>query len=232
MLDSRYRFWRRLHALSGALPVALFLIFHFATNAVAIAGPEAFNRIAARLDRLPWVGALEIAAIAVPILFHIVIGVLLGNTAQGAGDASPYSGARTLMVQRVTGGFLVVFAIFHVWGIRLAPELGQTDLFTLTRDLLQHRGLLVFYGLGVLAASIHFGIGLLGSLTLWDLPRGPRARRAAVRVAWCAAVVMALTGGNALLAFVSRPARWLEPKDLYVSGSSAARSSGAPSTSP
>ena len=215
MQDSRYRSWRRLHALSGAVPVAAFLVFHYATNAVAIAGPEAFNRLAERLETLPWVRTLEVVAIALPLLFHIVLGVLLGNTRQGAGDEAAYPAPGLMRVQRVTGGFLVVFVIFHVWGIRLAPEHGSTDLFTLTAEMLGHRGMFLFHALGVLAASIHFGVGLAATLALRsDRPGLAPLRRTAL--AWIASAAMTLVGWNALFAFVSRSARWLEPRDQWV----------------
>jgi succinate dehydrogenase / fumarate reductase cytochrome b subunit len=214
MQDSRYRSWRRLHALSGAVPVAVFLVFHYATNAAAIAGPDAFNRLAGKLEDLPWVRTLEVVAIALPLLFHIVLGVLLGNTRQGAGDDTAYPRPGWMRLQRATGGFLVVFVIFHVWGIRLAPEHGRSDLFTLTSDLLEHRGLLVFHALGVLAASLHFGVGLAATLALRAPQPGRAPRR--VAVAWIATAAMTLLGWNALFAFVSRSARWLEPRDPWV----------------
>lgn len=221
MLDHDYRRWRRIHALSGAVPVALFLIFHFATNAVAIAGPAAFNRLAERLDRLPFVRIVELGAIALPLLFHVVLGILLSNTAQGAGDARPYPRPAMLMWQRVTGAVLVVFVIFHVWGIRLSPDLlvKKRDLFTVTSAFLSHAGLFAFHALGVLAASIHLGLGLVGAAWNWTFPARDAARARRAGLAWAVAVAMTLVGWMALAAFVSRPARWLEGPGAAVPGS-------------
>jgi succinate dehydrogenase / fumarate reductase cytochrome b subunit len=115
-------------------------------------------------------------------------------------------------VQRATGGFLVVYVSFHVWGLRFAPDLlaGKLDLFAVTRRELEPPAMLVFYVLGVLAASVHFGVGWAGVAGYWDLAPSPPAR-AWGRVALAASVVLAALGLNALFAFVSRPARWLEP---------------------
>lgn len=206
--DRQYQRWRRLQILSGALPVAVFLVFHFLTNGAALAGPDAFNGLAARLDRLPWIRPLEILGVALPIALHVVLGLLLGDTAQGAGDARLYPRPWMMAAQRATGGFLVVYAIFHVWGIRLAPapESGPRDLFTITRTQLEHPGMFVFYALAVIAASLHLGLGMLAASD----EDGARARRRTPAPVWIATVLMAAIGLNALLAFVSRPARWLE----------------------
>ena len=35
--------WRRLHSLSGIIPVGAFLLFHIFENLSALRGPEAYN---------------------------------------------------------------------------------------------------------------------------------------------------------------------------------------------
>jgi succinate dehydrogenase / fumarate reductase, cytochrome b subunit len=208
--DSSYRRWRRLHVLSSALPVGLFLALHLLNNAVAIAGPDTFNEVAARLDRFPAIRWIEALAIAAPLLLHVTLGILLGNTAQGAGDASPYARRWMMVAQRATGGWLVVFVAFHVWGIRLAspPESGPSDLFSVTRAQLEHPGLFVLYATGVLSAALHFGLGVHATIALWDPQLA--LRRRSLGAAWVATVLLAAIGLHAQLAFVSPKARWLE----------------------
>lgn len=213
MKESTYRTWRRIHALSGVLPVGIFLVVHFATNATSIAGREAFLRTADRLERLPYRGALEIGAIAVPLLFHVVLGILLSDSAYGVDECTRYPRPWMMWAQRATGGLLVVYVIFHVWGIRFSPDLlaGKLDLYAVTHKTLEHPGMLVFYVVGVLAASLHFGVGLAGAAGYLGIAPSSAAARTVTRVAWIASLALAVVGLNALLAFVGRPARWLEP---------------------
>lgn len=211
--DRRYRALRRLHSLSGIVPVGLFLILHFLANAVAIQGPAAFNRAAEWLDHLPLVRVLEVLAIGLPILFHIVLGLLLGNTEQAILGRHAYPRDWMILLQRVTGGYLVLYVVFHVWGTRFSTEVlkGESDLFGLMHRQLEDPAIFAFYVLAVLAACSHFGIGLIGMAGHWEFASTSGATQKIARLGFVVMVVLGLVGLNAVLAFVSRPARWLEP---------------------
>ena len=62
---------RRLHSLTGIIPVGAFLIEHILiSNATAINGPEAYANQVKFLGNLPMVVALEAFGVWLPILFH------------------------------------------------------------------------------------------------------------------------------------------------------------------
>jgi succinate dehydrogenase / fumarate reductase, cytochrome b subunit len=61
---------RRLHSLSGIVPIGAFLLEHFISNFEAFHGPEAYGKQVAFLNNLPFVLAMEICFIWIPILFH------------------------------------------------------------------------------------------------------------------------------------------------------------------
>src|SRR5579863_10035964 len=64
-------FWRRLHSLSGIIPVGAFLFEHILiSNATAINGPTAYAKQVTFLSSLPFVTALEFFGIWLPIAFH------------------------------------------------------------------------------------------------------------------------------------------------------------------
>jgi succinate dehydrogenase / fumarate reductase cytochrome b subunit len=212
MTDARYRFWRRLHVLTGVVPVALFLIAHIATNAAAIAGAGAYNGLAQRLEALPLVRTVEMLAIAVPILAHVAIGIALGNAAQAVESADRYPRPWMQTLQRATGFWLVVYGCFHVWGTRLSAERIERggDFFALMNAQLAHPGTLVFYVTGVLAACLHFGLGLASAGAWWRSDRAPAPSRGVRRAAAALAIALGAAGLNAILAFVSPAARWLE----------------------
>ena len=53
-------FWRRLHSLSGIIPVGAFLVEHFISNAFATNGPYAYADQVKFLSGLPFVLFLEV----------------------------------------------------------------------------------------------------------------------------------------------------------------------------
>src|SRR5665811_994937 len=70
---------RRLHSLTGLLPLTGYLTFHLATNAAVWDGPATYQR---RADQIHFVGPttlffLEWGLIFLPILFHGVIGSII-----------------------------------------------------------------------------------------------------------------------------------------------------------
>jgi succinate dehydrogenase / fumarate reductase cytochrome b subunit len=212
MTDARYRFWRRLHVFTGVVPVGLFLIVHIATNAVAIAGPGAYNQLAERLESLPQVRTIEALAIAAPLLAHIALGIALGNTAQAVESAGRYPRPGMQTLQRATGFWLVVYGCFHVWGTRLSAErlAHGGDFFALMSGQLGHPGTVMFYVSGVVAASVHFGLGLASAGAWWRIDRPPAISSGVRRASVGLAIALGLAGINAVLAFVHPAARWLE----------------------
>jgi succinate dehydrogenase / fumarate reductase cytochrome b subunit len=63
-------FWRRLHSLSGIVPIGVFLIEHFFSNAFATNGWAAYAEQVKFLTGLPFVPVLEIVGIYAPLAFH------------------------------------------------------------------------------------------------------------------------------------------------------------------
>ncbi len=216
--DPSYARLKRLQIWTGVLPVGLFLISHLVTNARAIAGAEVFDRAAAQIARIPNLYAIEVVAIALPMLLHVALGVMLGVTPQAAGDTVGYPRPWMLIAQRATGFFLVIYVVFHVSATRLsvARLRGTQDLFDLMARQLEHPGVLAFHAAGVLAAAYHFGNGFTALAGPWGVNAGPRGRTLAARVGFAVFVVLSLVGLHALLAFVHPAFRWLEPRQALT----------------
>jgi succinate dehydrogenase / fumarate reductase cytochrome b subunit len=185
-------------------------------NFSAVWGPETYNRVAARMDALPLVRWIEIVGIGVPIAAHVILGSLLGNVEQAFATPDGYPRAWMRQAQRWTGGILVVYVLYHVWSTRLSPEVlkHKTDLFSLMRDHLGEPAVFITYAIGVLAACAHLGVGLYEVGYRWGV-RAP-SRRTRLGVGWAVFALLSLIGLNAMLAFVSRPARWLEREPATV----------------
>ena len=211
--DRGYATLKRVQIWTGVVPVGLFLVSHLATNSRALAGAAAFDRAAAAIGRIPGLMAIELAAIALPMLLHVALGVALGTTAQAAEDARGYPRPWMLVAQRATGFFLVVYVVFHVWATRLAPDrlAGGAGLFDLMARRLSNPGVLAFHMAGVLTAAYHLGNGLVALAGPWGLDAGERGSRLAARAGLAAATLLSLAGLLALLAFVNPAFRWFEP---------------------
>jgi succinate dehydrogenase / fumarate reductase cytochrome b subunit len=93
---------KRLHSLTGVVPVGLFLLGHFFASSYALNGPGAYNGISGFLARLPHVQLVELFGIAVPILFHMVL-VIIVTTGQASLRRFPYAHNWTYVLQRLLG---------------------------------------------------------------------------------------------------------------------------------
>ena len=222
--DSAMHNLRRLHSLSGLLPVGAFVLEHFITNSFAVFGATAFQNAADTLRRLPFVTVIEVALIGLPIVFHMMIGVLI--TATGSADTRfAYPRNRLYVMQRVSGIFLAFFMIFHVWSTRLSPEgrLPGSDLFAIMHRQLANPWIWLGYVLGTLAACFHLGNGLFGFAIHWGLATDQRSQRRAARFGFVTAIVLALIGLNALMAFTDHPWLRLGPETTAVLAHGATR---------
>lgn len=210
--DRTYDTLKRLHSLTGVVPVGLFLLEHFFTNSYAVQGPIAYNRASAEIAHLPYVQLLELFLIGIPILFHMVLGIVIATTGQANAGRHGYARNWMYLLQRVSGIYLVFYIIYHVWVTRFSPEVlrGDTDLFGLMSRQLQNAGVLAFYVGGILSASYHFGNGLFGFSIHWGLATGRSAQRIAARLGFVVFVVLFLVGLNSLWAFRGHPIRMFD----------------------
>lgn len=204
---------RRLHSLTGVVPVGLFLLEHFFTNSFAMYGAQAYAEKVQFLQSLPYVLALEVGLIFVPLLFHAVLGVFIWMESKG--NVTRYGYFRNWMfaIQRISGVYLFFFVIVHVWKARfqgVAPE-GMFEHMAayLNFDTPANVAWVAAYALGVVFASFHFGNGLFTFAISWGLLPGVRSQKWAQWACLAIFAVMALAGLNSLLAFQDKSLRFL-----------------------
>src|SRR5437016_1299594 len=103
---------RRLHSLSGLIPIGGYMAFHLFENLKATISPDVFNVMVAReiwgIAPRPVFYAIELCVLIIPILFHSLYGFYIWYT--GKSNASQYGYRRNWMytLQRWTG--LIGFA--------------------------------------------------------------------------------------------------------------------------
>lgn len=195
---------RRLHSLSGLIPVGAYMCVHLLTNASVMSGAAAFQRnvnMIHSLDKaLP---VVEWAFIFIPILFHAIFGfVIIGGGLQNT-SSYPLQKNWRYTLQRWTGGIAFLFIVGHVfhlhgWVHSFAEPLGGANFkaYNATSSLtLALRGALpiILYSVGLVACVYHLANGLWTMGITWGVWTSPTAQKRADKVC---------TGFGAALLFV------------------------------
>jgi succinate dehydrogenase / fumarate reductase cytochrome b subunit len=213
---------RRLHSLSGLIPVGAYMCVHLVTNSLILNGPSAFQRAVNQihsLGRFLWV--VEWTFIFLPILFHMVVGIWIAVGARPNTSAYPRASNVRYTMQRVTAWIATVFILWHVfhmhgwfhwdWWSDLVTRSSAADpnqrlggLFdpehaassaAVALGSWAQKG---FYLVGVLASVYHFANGLWTMGITWGVWTSPAAQRRASLFAGAVGVVLAVIGVSAL----------------------------------
>ena len=169
---------RRLHSLTGILPIGLYVLVHLGINSFAASGAESYNQIAEFLESLPYLIAIEIPFIWLPILYHAGYGIYIHATGRANPFQYAYSNNWLSWLQRWSGIVTLVFIGWHFWQTRLANYIyGRVIEFQMMADILADPRWLAFYIVGLIAVSYHLANGLRTFLLTWGAVVGERARR-------------------------------------------------------
>jgi len=208
-------FWRRLHSLTGIVPIGAFLIEHIlASNSTAMSGPEAYANTVKFLGSLPLVTALETLFIWLPLAYHGLYGFYIWYRGDGnVGGAYPWTGNWMYTVQRWSGAIVFFYIGWHVWHLRFAGI-----------DLHAHPGAsfgkvqaelvvgwqLAFYIVGLIAASWHFAYGVWLFCAKWGITVGERARKRLLGLCLALFVLIAGVGLASLRSFLVTPRQQID----------------------
>jgi succinate dehydrogenase / fumarate reductase cytochrome b subunit len=201
--EERHFWLRRLHSLSGIVPIGGFLAFHLWENYSATRGAAVYNETARTLQQLPFALALEVAIIALPIFFHGIYGLFITGTARPNVATNRYVRNWMYTLQRFTGIVLFAFVIFHLWTTRLVNvrDHESVDLFRLMQSYVGNPWIFAFYVLGILSATFHLANGIWSFSIVWGLTVGPRAQRRMMWVSAVVFVVLSILGIGSIRAF-------------------------------
>ena len=178
-MEHREYFNRRLHSLLGVVPIGLFVVQHLVINHFAVYGEESFNKAANFMASLPFVGALEIFVIYLPILFHAILGVYIALWIPSLNNKS-YGYFRNWMYtfQRITGIITLIFIAWHVWQTKIQLLLGNATLdYALMEDILSQPFFFWFYIISLIAIVFHLANGLWSFCVHWGIAQSPRSQK-------------------------------------------------------
>ena len=203
----RYHFLvRRLHSLTGIIPVGVFLCVHLSVNASIMAGANAFQFAVDQihnLNRLGILKAVEVAFIFIPNGFHALVGLLIWLTSRPNMLQYRYGGNIRYTLQRWTGVITVVFILVHLWHVHwIIPGGSEFDPHAAAESAvaaLTGSWTTPIYALGVLCAVFHFANGVWTFLITWGITIGPRAQTGAGYFCGIIGIVLGLFGMGALI---------------------------------
>jgi succinate dehydrogenase / fumarate reductase cytochrome b subunit len=192
-------FLRKLHSLSGIVPVGAFLAEHFWSNSAALVSAAKYNETSQELQTIPFRVFVEWAFIFLPILFHGGYGVYIWL--RGESNVSQYSWVKNWLYtfQRYTGLIAFAYIGWHVYTQRWLTH-GMSTYAEMAQQLLNPWAL-AFMIVGVVASSFHLGVGMWNFLCKWGLAATVRAQRAAGQLGLVIGIVFSCVGVLIVLSF-------------------------------
>lgn len=206
-------FWRRLHSLTGIVPVGAFLVEHFVSNAFATNGPQAYSEQVKFLTGLPFTVWLEVLFIYIPIAYHALYGFYIWYRGESNVGDYPWMGNWLYTTQRWTGAIAFLYMGYHTYTMRFSGvhlfHGGYIYAFgKVHNELLSSPWIIVIYAIGIIVASWHFAYGIWLFAAKWGITVGAEARRKFGYVCLAIAVVFLLAGAATMKAFVSPDPGW------------------------
>lgn len=201
---------RKLHSLSGIVPIGAFFIEHLLSNFEAINGKDAYTAQVRFLNSLPLVRVLEIGLIFIPLAYHMLYGVYIALRGKSNVVYYSWAGNWLYVTQRWTGYIAFVYIIQHVIRQRFMgddlphhPELA----FAKVAHELANPWMLAVYVIAMLAVSFHFSYGIWLFCAKWGITPGNTARKRFGYVCLALGIVLAGFGLASIYAFVGPNAK-------------------------
>ena len=201
--EERHFWLRRLHSLTGVVPVGGFIAFHLFENYTSTRGAHAYNESAEHLQQLPLSMLMEVFVIGLPVFFHGIYGLFITSESKPA--ALPYYRNWMYTVQRITGIILFFFIVFHLWTTRFVEiwdKEAHENLFELVASAVSSPVVYWFYVLGILSATWHLANGIWSFCIRWGITVGPRSQKAVVGVSVAVFFALSWLGLKSIAAFL------------------------------
>ena len=211
---------RRLHSLTGVVPIGGFLVMHLATNSLVALSSRHADHYQNAVDRIhalePFLVPVEIVFIFLPIAFHGILGLFIWSESKPNIRHYPYWCNYRYTLQRITGVIVLAFILVHLWHMHwLGSYLPGGALFDpraatpTAAYAMQSRAVwtVPVYAVGIAAACYHFATGLWTFMITWGITVGERAQDRMGYVCAGVGVILGLAGIAAQVALM----RWPDP---------------------
>ena len=173
--------WRRLHSLSGIIPVGAFLLEHLISNAFGTNGPQAYTKQVTFLTSLPFAVVLEVFGIYIPILYHGIYGVYIWWRGENNVNDYPWTGNWMYTLQRYSGIIVFAYIIYHTWYMRFTGvhlfDHPDAAFWKVWHEFNTTPWAFYAYIVGVVTAAWHFGYGIFLFCAKWGIVTGDKGRK-------------------------------------------------------
>jgi succinate dehydrogenase / fumarate reductase cytochrome b subunit len=202
---------RKLHQLTGIMPLGFFLLEHFYTNSKALSGAADFNTSVKDLQSIPYILLVETGGIFIPLIYHAVYGMVITVEARPNNLHYPYSRNWFYTIQRVTGIILFFFITFHVLNFRFGMIPGLNTLsvahhpeesFQIVSREFHMLPIFIVYVIGITSTVWHLANGVWLFLVDWGITIGERSQKIAGYACLGFGLVLLAVGINAAVAFI------------------------------
>jgi succinate dehydrogenase / fumarate reductase cytochrome b subunit len=190
---------RKLHSLSGIVPVGAFLAEHFWSNSAVLVGGLKYDEVSRDLQTIPFRPFVEWVFIFLPMLYHGIFGIYIWLRGESNVSSYPWVKNWLYTLQRYTGLIAFVYIGWHLYTERWLTH-GRSTYENVVQDL-AHPAFLAFMIVGVLASSFHLGVGIWNFLCKWGLAATVRAQRAAGQLGVLVALGFSFIGVLILISF-------------------------------
>ena len=230
-LERHYHLLRRLHSLTGVVPIGVFLFPHLTTNSSIVwgevfnakkyaefgaggAGVATFQHEVNFIHGLPALIFIEIFDLWLPIAYHAILGVYFAQSGKSNTERYGYQGNWRYVLQRASGYLGVLFLFMHISSLRwgwtyggIMPEFLPDNAASSTALHLQG-GIFpyfnaMFYLVCVLALVFHFANGLWTAAITWGLTISKKAQQRWGVVCTGVGVALAGAGVSAVVGFTA-----------------------------
>jgi succinate dehydrogenase / fumarate reductase cytochrome b subunit len=207
---------RRLHSLSGLIPVGAYMVIHLITNASVLESVATFQKNVYTIHSLgKLLPFIEWTFIFIPILFHAIVGVIIVGGGLPNTTNYPYASNIRYTLQRATGMIAFVFIMWHVfhmhgwihdkWWIKnVAERLGGAEFdpynaASSAGEALQGAVVVIAYVIGILSCVFHLANGMWTMGITWGVWTSPQGQIRARRFCDGFGVLLAIVGLSALV---------------------------------
>jgi succinate dehydrogenase / fumarate reductase, cytochrome b subunit len=210
---------RRLHSLSGIVPVGAYMVLHLVTNASVLDGAATFQRNVYQIHSLGKVLPLvEWTFIFLPLIYHAVYGVLIVRGGAPNSSTYKYTSNVRYTLQRATGMIAFVFIFWHVFHMHgwfhsegwersvahpLYGAMFKAYNATSTAAAAMQISLIVpiLYAIGVLSCVFHLANGIWTFGITWGIWVTPASQRWATTACLVFGLLLAAVSMGALGGF-------------------------------
>lgn len=207
---------RRLHSLSGLIPVGAYMVLHLAVNSTVVESPGQFQERVYDIHSFgKLLPILEWAFIFGPILFHAIVGVVIIQG--GLSNSMTYQHGPNVRytLQRATGMvafFFIMWHVFHMhgwihanWWIENVADRAYGAMFSpynaasTAGEAMQMNVIVpIIYIIGVLCCVFHFANGIWTMGITWGVWTEPAAQKRALYACGTFGLILAAVGLTAV----------------------------------